>query len=122
MDTGESDDQTDDDDVPAYRERAAAEIDQIAGRTKQTLIDAGIDLDVFFLIPSSGNSIAVFGTMGDPPDDLWDRVSDAVVSVLRDTTGLKRARCRQVVCASTDSIADQQRSLKVSETESMSGQ
>lgn len=98
-------------------QRAAAEIDQITQRSNQALIEAGIDadIDVFLLVPNSGQVVLSFGTMGDPPDDLWDRVSDVVVSVLRDTTGLKRTRCRQVVCASTGSIASGHRPVPVPE-------
>jgi hypothetical protein len=95
-------------DEATYRSRAAAELDQIARQTKQTLVEADIDIDVFFLIPSSGNSVLIFGTPGDPDDDLWSRVSDVVGSVLRNLIGLDRVRCRQLMCAATDSIADHQ--------------
>ena len=42
-------DQLDNNAVAAHRDRAVAKIDQIAQQTKQALIDAGIDLGIFFL-------------------------------------------------------------------------
>jgi hypothetical protein len=114
MDTQESDDRTNDDDDltdhidgATYRERAASKLDQFARKTRQTLVEADIDVGVFFLISSSRNSVLIFGTPGDPDDDLWRRVRDVVGSVLRDLIGLERTRCPPVTCAGTDSIVDQ---------------
>jgi hypothetical protein len=48
------DDLPDDDAVIAHRARAATMLDQIAQRARQALAEHGIDLSVFFLVPSSG--------------------------------------------------------------------
>jgi hypothetical protein len=106
----EHDELTDaDDDVPEestddevdYRERAAAEIDQIARLTKQALIDADIDLGIFFVIPSSGPVILTFGTITDPPDDQWHRAGEIVGSIVAQSIGLIRVRRREVTCVTT---------------------
>jgi hypothetical protein len=72
--------------VEAQRARASAELDQITRTAKQALVHAGIDLELFFMVPGSGNAILAYGTPGDPDDDLWNRVRDVVVSVLQETT------------------------------------
>ncbi len=108
METQEADDLTDDDDVADHRERAKAEIDQTARQTKQALIDADIDLGIFFMVPNSGRAIVSFGTPGNPSDDEWDRVGKIVGSIVAQSIGLERVRCRPVTCATTDSIADHQ--------------
>jgi hypothetical protein len=113
MDTQEIDEHdqlTDaDDDVPEestddevdYRERAAAKLDQIAQQVKQALIDADIDLGIFFVIPSSGPVILTFGTITDPPDDQWHRAGEIVGSIVAQSIGLIRVRRREVTCVTT---------------------
>ncbi len=95
----------DDDVVEAQRARASAELDQIARTAKQALVHAGIDLELFFMVPGSGDAILTYGTTGDPDDNLWDRVRD-VVSVLQETIGIERPECHGVLCATTGPIAD----------------
>jgi hypothetical protein len=106
MDALDEPDDLTDDDVVAHRTQAAAKLDQIVRQTKQALIDPGIDLGIFFVIPSSGYSIITFGTMSDPPDELWGQVSAVVSSIVRQAVGLDRVRCREVMCIATDSVAD----------------
>jgi hypothetical protein len=101
VDTQELDDQTNDDDVLAYRAKAKGMLDQIVRQVKVALKEDGIDLDVFVMIPSSGDSIATFGTASDPDDALWSRVSVIVCGIVRQTVGLQCTRCREVVCATT---------------------
>jgi hypothetical protein len=110
MDTSDAHDELpDDDDVPDeftddeadYRERAAAKLDQIAQQVKQALADAGIDLDLFFILPTSGQSIVTFGTPGDPPYAEWDRVGEIVASIVAGLVGLRGTRRREVRCATT---------------------
>jgi hypothetical protein len=100
METQTLDDPTDDIDEADYRERAAAKLDQIAGLTNQALVEAGIEISLFFLI-TSGRSVIVFGTHADPPDDVWNAVSDIVSAVVRQTVGLDRSRCRSLACVMT---------------------
>jgi L-aminopeptidase/D-esterase-like protein len=97
----ERDDLTDDDEVTAHRARAKAELAQIAQRARQALAKHGIDLDLFFMIPSSGDSILTFGTITDPPDEQWSRVSEVVSSIVGQSVGLTHTRCREIACAST---------------------
>ena len=114
MDASDDDDEHDEltdaaDDVPGesmddevdYRERATSLLQDIAQQTKQALADAGIDLDIFFTIPSSGHSIITFGTLADPADSEWSAVSEIVSAVVRRAIGLDRSRCRSLACATT---------------------
>src|ERR1700722_8345828 len=97
----ERDDLTDDDAVMAHRGRARNLLPQITQQVRQALNDADIDLDVFLMIPASGDAVATFGTVADPDDELWKRVTEIVSSILRETVGLGRTRCREVICATT---------------------
>jgi hypothetical protein len=108
METEEAGDLIGDERVADHRERAAAKLGQIVQQTKQALIDADIDLGIIFVIPSSGHSIITFGTMSDPPDELWGEVSAVVSSIVQQVLSLDRVRCRAVMCAATDSVADHQ--------------
>jgi hypothetical protein len=91
------------DDEADYRERAAAKLDQIAQQVKKALADAAISIDVFLVVPGSGNAIVTFGTVADPdPDDEeWSAVSAIVSAVVRGAIGLDRSRCRSLACATT---------------------
>jgi hypothetical protein len=97
----ERDDLTDDDAVMAHRGRARNLLPQITQQVRLALNDADIDLDVFLMIPESGNAVATFGTVADPDDELWKRVTEIVSSIVRETVGLDRTRCREVICATT---------------------
>jgi hypothetical protein len=95
------DDLTDNNDEATYRERATAILDEIAQQAKQALSNAGIGIDLFFIVPRSGAAILTFGTPGDPPDDLWDKVRDIISSIVQRSIGLERLRCRELACAKT---------------------
>ena len=89
------------DDARGYRERATSRLQDIAQQTRQALADAGIDLHIFFTIPSSGHSILTFGTVADPDDLEWQTISAIVSAVVRRSIGLDRSRCRSLACAAT---------------------
>jgi hypothetical protein len=77
----ELDDPTDDDDVATHRARARNLLPQITQQVKRALDNAGISLDVFVMIPSSGDAIATFGTAADPADEVWSRASKIISSI-----------------------------------------
>jgi hypothetical protein len=99
---GKMDTRQHEDDARTPRERAASKLDQIAQLVRQALMEHGIDVTVFFVVPSSGDAIVTFGTTGNPPDDLWARISDLVNAVVKEAVGVGRLRCRHLVCAGTD--------------------
>jgi hypothetical protein len=80
---------------------------QITQQVKQALSEASIEIDVFLMIPTTGDAIATFGTLTDPPDELWSSVGEIVCTVLAKTVGLKRARCRGLACATTADTSGQ---------------
>lgn len=102
---------TDNGGVADYRARAKVELCEIARQAKQALANAAIDLDLFFMIPHSGDSLLTFGTTSDPPHDQWNRVEEIVCSVVQEAVGLRRSRTRPVACASTDSWAPRTQEL-----------
>src|SRR5690242_2747119 len=91
----------DDEGVAAQRARARNLLPQITQKVKQALHEASIEIDVFLMIPLTGDAIATFGTLTDPSDELWTSVGEIVCSVLAKTIGLKRARSRELACATT---------------------
>jgi hypothetical protein len=110
MDTQELDGLTEDgDEVTACRARARAGLDEIARLAKQALVEDGIDLTVFFMIQSSG-PLLTFGTMSDPSEDQWKQVSEIVLSIVRELTGLDGLWSRQITCASTDAVVGDEHS------------
>jgi hypothetical protein len=104
--TDEQHDLADDDDaVVAQRDRAKRMLNEIAQQARQALIDQGIDISLFFIVPS-GNAVVTFGCSGDPSDDEWNRVAEIVAPIVSGLIGLADTRCRAVACATTE-IADQ---------------
>ena len=68
---------------------------------KQALQEAAIEIDVFLMIPATGDAIATFGTLADPPDELWTRIGEIVCSIVRRAVGLDRVCSRPLSCATT---------------------
>lgn len=99
------DELTDEGDQGTYQERATAMLDLIAQQTKLALFEAGIELDIFFLVSQNSRAILTFGTPTDPSDDLWARVGEIVSCVVRNTLGIERTRCSGLVWASTHAVA-----------------
>jgi hypothetical protein len=95
------DDLTDEERVADRRARAKDLLNEIARQTKQALTEQGIDTSVFFLIPHTGDAIVTFGTSLNPSDHEWNRVTEIVSAIVRQTVGLDHTRCREVVCATT---------------------
>jgi hypothetical protein len=84
----------------AYRARARNLLPQITQDVKRALDEASID--VFLMIPASGDAVATFGTAIDPPDEVWERASEIVCSIVRAAVvGLDRVQCRELACATT---------------------
>ena len=89
-----------DDDETAYRERATALLDEFAQQARGVLRDAGIGLDLFFVVPPSGDAILTFATaaellrrgVGRPSGRRSHRWCGA-------RSASTRHRCRDVVCA-----------------------
>ena len=91
----------DDEDVAAQRAKAKDLLPQITQQVKQALQEASIGVDVFLMIPASGHAIATFGTLADPPDELWTRIGEIVCSIIRRAVGLDRVCSRPLSCATT---------------------
>ncbi len=105
METQQIDDFADDGAVVDHRARMRSKLDEIAQQVKAALTEQGLDFDLFFLVPHSGDSLLSFGTMADADDASWGRVDEIVCSVVAQTVGLRRTRTRPVMCTSTDTVA-----------------
>ena len=102
MDAQKHEHDNDDDGAQAHREKATGKLDEIVHLMRHRLKEHEIYVPIFFLIPRSGDAIISFGTPGDPPEGLWDQISEMVCSVVRETIGIDRLRTRAVICAATD--------------------
>ncbi len=95
----------DDEGVVARRATARNLLPQLTQQVKAALKEAGIDLDVFLMVPMSGDAVATFGTVIDPPEEEWARVSEIVCSIVREAVGLDRVRSREPDLTSVDLTA-----------------
>jgi hypothetical protein len=87
------------DDELTYRERATALLDGFAQQARGALRDAGIGIDLIFVVPPSGDVILTFGTAAELYSEEWKAIRAAVSSLVRRSIGLDPAQCRDVVCA-----------------------
>ena len=76
-------------------------LDQIAQEAQRALAAEGFDIPLFFILPTSGQSIVTFGTPGDPTDEQWEQAGRIVSAIVQKSVGLRGTRCREVVCATT---------------------
>ena len=88
-----------DDDETAYRERANALLDKFAQQARGILRNAGIGIDLIFVVPPSGDVILTFATAAELYSEDWKAIKANVSSLVRRSTGLEPAQCRDVVCA-----------------------
>jgi hypothetical protein len=99
MDTHDSttDDVADED---AYRERAITLLDELAHRARVALRSANIPLNVYFIVPQSGDAILTCGAAANK--EQWQEIKATVGSIVRHSIGLEPRRCREVICAMAD--------------------
>ena len=88
-----------DDDETAYRERATALLDKFAEQARGVLRDAGIGIDLIFVVPPSGDVILTFCTAAELYSEDLKAIKATVSSLVRRSTGLDPAQGRTVVCA-----------------------
>ena len=87
------------DDELTYRERATALLDELAQQARGILRNAGIGIDVIFVVPPSGDVILTFGTAAELYCEEWKAIRMTVSSLVRRSIGLDPAQCRDVVCS-----------------------
>ncbi len=87
------------DDETAYRERATALLDQFAQQARGILRNAGIGIDLIFVVPASGDVILTFCTAAELYSEDWKAIRANVSSLVRRSIGLDPPQCRDVVCA-----------------------
>jgi hypothetical protein len=92
---------TDDDDETAYRERATALLDEFGAQARRVLRDAGIGIDLVFLVPTSGDVILTFAAAAELYNKECEAIRATVSSLVRHSLGLEPAQCWDVVCSMT---------------------
>jgi hypothetical protein len=89
-------------DETAYRELATALLDEFAQQARVILREAGIGIDLIFVVPPSGDVILTFGTAAELYSQEWQALRTTLSSLVRHSIGLEPAQCRNVVCAMVD--------------------
>jgi hypothetical protein len=88
-----------DDDEMAYRERATALLDEFAEQARGVLRGAGIGIDLFFVVPPSGDVILTYSVAAELYCEEVKNLKATVSSLVRRAVGLESAPSRNVVCA-----------------------
>ena len=87
------------DDETAYRERATALLDGFAQQARGILRNAGIGIDLIFVVPASGDVILTFSAIAKSYIEEWKGIKSTVSSLVRRSIGLEPTQCREIVCA-----------------------
>jgi len=92
---------TGDSDETAFRERATALLDEFAAQARRVLRDAGIGIDLIFVVPPSGDVILTFAAAAELYTKEFEAIKATVSSLVRRAFGLEPAQCRDIVCSMT---------------------
>jgi hypothetical protein len=80
-------------------------LNELAAEIHEALSRSNLPTDVFMTVPTSGESLLTFATLGDPPDDVWAKMSEIVCDVL----GVKLNTMlvgREMACAAATATAN----------------
>jgi hypothetical protein len=91
-------------DEPAYHERATAILDELAQQARVALGNAGIRLNIFFVVPPSGDAILTLGVAANQHE--VQEIKEVIGSIVRRSIGLNPGQCRNVICAMGDADDD----------------
>jgi hypothetical protein len=83
------------------RQRATQALPQIAELSNEALRQAGIEFEVFFVVPRSGDAILTFGTLADPTDKVWEAVSNIISPIVQDSIDASGLRSHELLCSRT---------------------
>ena len=73
-----------------YRERAIALLDEFAQQAREVLRDAGIGIDLIFVVPPTGDVILTFGVAAELYSEEWKAIRATVSSLVRRWLGWNR--------------------------------
>jgi hypothetical protein len=77
-------------------------LNKIASRVRTALDDSGLDIEVFFMIPSSGEALMTFATPVDPSEEDWARANKIICDVVENTIGIEGLRSRALPCVGVE--------------------
>jgi hypothetical protein len=76
-------------------------LNQIAAEVSAALSEAGIQIPIFFSIPSQGGAMLTFATPLDPTEEEWARVSQIICPIVASKIGATSVRSRTLPCVAT---------------------
>ena len=84
------------------RELLNASLDNIASAVKTALDNAGLRVEVFFTVPSTGNALLTFATPAAPSDPDWAQANQIICDSLGDFMGMNGLYSRCLPCLASD--------------------
>jgi hypothetical protein len=79
------------------RKRLKNCLPSIANEVTKALHDAGLSLQVFFTVPSTG-PLMTYATPLDPDDATWNRVREIVTPIVSRAVGVDDLICQEAAC------------------------
>jgi len=83
------------------RKLLTSRLADIAFLTRAALDAASLPMEIFFVIPSSGDAMITYGTPGDPCDEDWVYVDRIISDIVGNIVGLSGLHGRELPCAGT---------------------
>lgn len=78
------------------RALAKSRLPKIIERTKDALAQGGVGVDIFYLLPNSGDSAITYGVIADVSDEEWDTISGIVCEIVKDALALRDVYTREL--------------------------
>ena len=85
------------------RELLTASLDNIASAVRTALDNAGLGVEVFFTVPSTGNALLMVATPVNPSDPDWPRANQIICDSVGNTIGMKGLYSQCLPCADVPS-------------------
>lgn len=83
------------------RKKMISVLGDVAGEADIALKDAGLSMQVFFCVPSSGEALATFATPGDPCDEDWALAGKIIARIVGRKLGIEGLRTNELPCVAS---------------------
>jgi hypothetical protein len=83
------------------RRKIASCLTEIVAETAAALREAGLPMQVFFSVPSSGDALATFATPGDPCEEDWLRSCSIITAIVEGKLGVEGLWTKALPCVAS---------------------
>jgi hypothetical protein len=84
------------------REKLILILPQIASEVTTAIRAANLAIPIFFMIPTTGDTLLTFATPADPTDADWDHASEIIRRIVEAKIGVGKLVTRPVHCISSE--------------------